>query len=218
MGWGDAWAGLSQQAFGATVDILQQKEQRKYQTERDEMARRAAEQQEEARRKWEEKTLRLRASLDKEARREEQSFRSKESDKGRKFEAQQAAEQRGLTRSYYDQMDRNEQARLGLQREEMAQRREMAGAGLSGRGGGGGQSSPKVPDSILKEASDKIIERSEALQADQSLSREDALGQAYAEVQQEYGPEVARQIRPGLDNIQGQLLRGLGKAARYFQQ
>lgn len=63
MGWGDAWAGLSQQAFGATVDILQQKEQRKYQTERDEMARRAAEQQEDARRKWEEKMMDKQAKL-----------------------------------------------------------------------------------------------------------------------------------------------------------
>lgn len=151
MGWGDAWAGLSQQAFGATVDILQQKEQRKYQTERDEMARRAAEQQEEARRKWEEKTLRLRASLDKEARREEQSFRSKESDKGRKFEAQQAAEQRGLTRSYYNQMNRNEQARLGLQREEMAQRQGLAQMRAGEAQGQSGPTANRVDTALMQE-------------------------------------------------------------------
>lgn len=179
MGWGDAWAGLSQQAFGATVDILQQKEQRKYQTERDEMARRAAEQQEDARRKWEEKTLRLRASLDKEARREEQSFRSKESDKDRKFEAQQAAEQRGLTRSYYNQMDRNEQARLGLQREEMAQRQGLAQ--MRGSEGPSGPTANRVDTAlmqeyqILSEANDPEAQQAAAAIYGSGLSNEEKL-------------------------------------------
>ena len=38
MGWGDAWAGLSQQAMGFAIDSLRSKEQQKYQSERDEIA------------------------------------------------------------------------------------------------------------------------------------------------------------------------------------
>lgn len=55
MGWGDAWAGLSQQAFAATVDTLQQREQRKYQTQRDEIARKAEDAQRKQREAYERK-------------------------------------------------------------------------------------------------------------------------------------------------------------------
>lgn len=63
MGWGDAWAGLSQQAMGFAIDSLRSKEQQKYQAERDEIARRAAEDQEKARRAWEEKMMDKQAKL-----------------------------------------------------------------------------------------------------------------------------------------------------------
>jgi hypothetical protein len=55
MGWGDAWAGLSQQAFAATINSLEEREQRKYQDKRDQIARKAAEAQEKSRRAYEER-------------------------------------------------------------------------------------------------------------------------------------------------------------------
>lgn len=63
MGWGDAWAGLSQQAFGFAVDTLRSRQQNKFQTQREEAARKAAEQQEAARRAWEQKMMDKQANL-----------------------------------------------------------------------------------------------------------------------------------------------------------
>ena len=63
MGWGDAWAGLSQQAFGYAIDNLRSRQQNKYQTQRDEAARVAAEQQERERRKYEERMMNKQAKL-----------------------------------------------------------------------------------------------------------------------------------------------------------
>lgn len=98
MGWGDAYAGLSQQAFGYAIDNLRGRQQQKYQTERDEIASKAQSQQEEARRNWEQKMLKTRAELDKSARKDEQMFRSTEAEKAREFEMndpfRQAAEDR----------------------------------------------------------------------------------------------------------------------------
>jgi hypothetical protein len=55
MGWGDAWAGLSQQSFGLAIDTLRGRQQQKFQAERDEIALKAAEAQEKSRRAYEEK-------------------------------------------------------------------------------------------------------------------------------------------------------------------
>lgn len=68
MGWGDAWAGLSQQAMGFAIDSLRSKEQQKYQAERDEIARRAAEDQERERRRYEERMMDKQAKLNKQVR------------------------------------------------------------------------------------------------------------------------------------------------------
>lgn len=179
MGWGDAWAGLSQQAMGFAIDSLRSKEQQKYQTERDEIASKAQAQQEEARRNWEQKMLKMRADVDKSARKDEQMFRSTEAEKSRKFEGSQAAEQRDLTRSYYDQMGRSDQARIGLQAREMDFREKQAQAE--------GVSTPNGPTAnrvdtalmqeyeILSQASDAEAKQAAAAIYASGLSNEEKL-------------------------------------------
>ena len=213
MGWGDAWAGLSQQSFGLAVDSLRGMQQNKYQTQRDEAARIAEEKREKARRSYEERMQAQKMEFEKGLRAEDRMYRMKENKQQQSFQLARDAAQA--------EREANDPYRMSLVEESRARveamRSPATGVGSGSRSGrGSGLSSPRVPDSILKEASDKIIARADALQADQNLTREKALGQAYAEVQQEYGPEVARQIRPGLDAIQGQLLSGLGRAARFF--
>ena len=206
-GWGDAWGGLSQQAFGFAIDSLRGKQQQKYQMEREAAAQKAAEAQEKARRDWEAKMVRMRAEIDRSARKEDQSFRSLESGKARKFEAEQAAAQRGLTQGYYNQMAASDRERLALQREEMAQRERMAGMGLAGRGGGGGSERSAVSDSILNNIRTEF--------------RELAPQEAYQMAVQKYGREIADAAFGGVSGSRDQAAGIMGSlsrnVARYFQ-
>jgi hypothetical protein len=206
MGWGDAWAGLSQQAMGFAIDSLQSKEQQKYQAERDEIARKAAEQQEEARRNWEQKMLKTRAELDKSARKDEQMFRSTEAEKAREFEMndpfRQAAE------------DRAERA-IRVQ-EQYASR--SAGGGSSSGGGGTGLAQPRVPDSVLSQASKDFAAEVERLMnptdGSPKMTPEQAQGEAFAKLQSIYDRDILARIRPGLSNMQGQVNRTVGAMGR----
>ena len=100
MGWGDAWAGLSQQSFGLAVDSLRGMQQNKYQKERDQIAMKAEEAREKARRQYEEKMLNKRAALDAQARKEEQQFRMGLSDK--EYKQQQARDAAAAERERSD--------------------------------------------------------------------------------------------------------------------
>lgn len=201
MGWGDAWAGLSQQAMGFAIDSLQSKEQQKYQAERDEIARKAAEQQEEARRNWEQKMLKARAELDKSARKDEQMFRSTEAEKAREFEMndpfRQAAEDRA--------------ERMTRVQEQYAAR--SASGGSSSGGGGTGLAQPRVPDSVLSQANKDFTAEVEALVA-AGRTPEQAQGEAFAKLQSVYDREILTRIRPGLSNMQGQVNRTVGAMGR----
>lgn len=114
MGWGDAWAGLSQQSFGLAVDSLRGMQQNKYQKERDQIAMKAEEAREKARRQYEEKMLNKRAALDAQARKEEQQFRMGLSDK--EYKQQQARDAAAAERERSDpwrqQMIAESQARV----------------------------------------------------------------------------------------------------------
>jgi uncharacterized Rmd1/YagE family protein len=194
MGWGDAWAGLSQQAMGFAIDSLRSKEQQKYQTERDEIASKAQAQQEEARRNWEQKMLKMRADVDKSARKDEQMFRSTEAEKARKYDANDpfklAAEDRA--------------ERMTRVQEQYASR---------SAGGGTGLAQPRVPDSVLSQANKDFTAEVEALVA-AGRTPEQAQGEAFAKLQSIYDRDILARIRPGLSNMQGQVSRTAGAMGR----
>jgi hypothetical protein len=187
--------------MGFAIDSLQSKEQQKYQAERDEIARKAAEQQEEARRNWEQKMLKARAELDKSARKDEQMFRSTEAEKAREFEMndpfRQAAEDRA--------------ERMTRVQEQYAAR--SASGGSSSGGGGTGLAQPRVPDSVLSQANKDFTAEVEALVA-AGRTPEQAQGEAFAKLQSVYDREILTRIRPGLSNMQGQVNRTVGAMGR----
>jgi uncharacterized Rmd1/YagE family protein len=200
MGWGDAYAGLSQQAFGFAIDTLRGRQQQKYQTERDEIASKAQAQQEEARRNWEQKMLKMRADVDKSARKDEQMFRSTEAEKARKYDANDpfklAAEDRA--------------ERMTKVQEQYASR--SAGGGSSS-GGGTGLAQPRVPDSVFSQANKDFTAEVEALVA-AGRTPEQAQGEAFAKLQSIYDRDILARIRPGLSNMQGQVSRTVGAMGR----
>jgi hypothetical protein len=110
------------------MDTLQQREQRKYQEKRDQIARKAADSQERSRREYEERMLNKRAALDAQARKEEQQFRMGLSDKEFKQQSMReaAAAQREMNDPYRKQMIAESQARIG----------QMNQPAMSGMGGG----------------------------------------------------------------------------------
>lgn len=207
MGWGDAWAGLSQQAFGATVDILQQKEQRKYQTERDEMARRAAEQQEKARRDWEEKMSKQKMEFEKGLRTEDRNYRMKENKQQQSFQLSRDAAQ--ATR------EANDPYRKALVEESRARVEAMRSPATGGGSGarGGGLAQPKAPDSVLSQANDDFVEEVKRL-VEEGRTPEQAQGEAFAKLQSIYDRDILSRIRPGLSNMQGQVSRAAGALGR----
>lgn len=151
MGWGDAWAGLSQQSFGLAVDSLRGMQQNKYQTQRDEAARIAEEKREKARRAYEERMQAQKMEFEKGLRAEDRMYRMKEGKEERAFRASESAAQRELTQGYYDQMAAAEQARLGLQREEMGLRERQAKIASKGLSQPAGPTANRVDTALMQE-------------------------------------------------------------------
>jgi hypothetical protein len=141
MGWGDAWAGLSQQAFAATINSLEEREQRKYQDKRDQIARKAADSQERSRREYEERMLNKRAALDAQARQEDFKMRKGLAMQEQSFRAQESAADRAIRERQLAQNEAYNQGQLGLQArglglreqemEMMASRPQQTAQGIS---------------------------------------------------------------------------------------
>jgi hypothetical protein len=169
------------------MDTLQQREQRKYQEKRDQIARKAADSQERSRREYEERMLNKRAALDAQARKEEQQFRMGLSDKEFKQQSMReaAAAQREMNDPYRKQMIAESQARIGQMNQPVMS--EMSGGLAQPRG-----LSDSQINAIRREFKD--------------ANPSDAYQQAVAK----YGPEVAQMAFPGSINAAQNVARGLG--------
>lgn len=197
MGWGDAWAGLSQQAMGFAIDSLRSKEQQKYQAERDEIARRAAEDQERERRRYEERMQAQKMKFEKGIRAEDRAYRSQESELDRSLRREENEADRAL---------RERSIRL----QEQYASRSAADASPAG----GGLAQPQGANQKDIDAARRMVE---------TLMRQEKLSAAQAEerVAQMFSEEVAQRAFPGRANRIGQAaqtLQGLSqRAGAYFQ-
>jgi hypothetical protein len=188
MGWGDAWAGLSQQAFAATINSLEDREQRKYQDKRDEMARKAEEKQRAQREQYEMRMLEKRASLDAQASREQRKFQKGLSDT--EFQRQMERDAAIAAREAADPY------RQSLVAESQARVKQMNQPAMSG-GGGSGLAQPR-------RTSDTQIN------AVRSEFKGQPVEEAYQAAAAKYGPELAQAAFPGAANAAQNLARGLG--------
>lgn len=115
MGWGDAWAGLSQQAFGFAIDSARGMQQDKMQRERDQIAMKAEEAQRKQREAYEERMLEKRAALDRAGRQEDFKMRKGLAQQEQSFRAQESAADRAIREQQLRQNEAYNQGQLGLQ-------------------------------------------------------------------------------------------------------
>jgi hypothetical protein len=156
MGWGDAWAGLSQQAFAATINSLEEREQRKYQDKRDQIARKAADSQERSRREYEEKMFNKRAALDAQARQEDFKMRKGLAMQEQSFRAQESAADRALREQQMEQTAAYNQGMLGIQQQGLGLRQKEIEASTKASKMGsaaGGVSANRVDTALMQEYS-----------------------------------------------------------------
>lgn len=156
MGWGDAWAGLSQQAFGLAVDSLRGMQQNKYQKERDQIAMKAEEAREKARRQYEEKMFNKRAALDAQARQEDFKMRKGLAMQEQSFRAQESAADRALREQQMEQTAAYNQGMLGIQQQGLGLRQKEIEASTKASKMGsaaGGVSANRMDTALMQEYS-----------------------------------------------------------------
>lgn len=115
MGWGDAWAGLAQQSFNASLNALGNMQANKAQAKRDEIAMKAEQAQRKQREQYEKQMLERRAELDRMGRQEDFKMRKGLAQQEQAFRAQESAAERALRERQLSQNEAYNQGQLGLQ-------------------------------------------------------------------------------------------------------